>query len=198
MAALLPGDEVEHAFIDKATAVRQLRDLEADVFVNLCDGAWDEDTPGIEVVRELELRGRAFTGAGSAFYDPTRRVMKQICHYAGVATPAHVFVHAAADVAEALERLRLPCFVKPHHGYNSVGIDERSRVETPEALAAAAERMIREFGGALVEEYVAGRELSVLVASNAADPGAPFVHRPVECLLRPSSGTRPSATSGTA
>jgi hypothetical protein len=44
--------------IGKATAVVQIRELvarnAADVYLNLCDGAWDEDRAGIEVVQALE------------------------------------------------------------------------------------------------------------------------------------------------
>ncbi len=71
----LTGHEVEHARVDRARAVRQVRRLAArgfDVFINLCDGAWDEDRAGIEVVETLESLGAAFTGAGSTFYDPAR------------------------------------------------------------------------------------------------------------------------------
>ena len=56
-APYLPGHRCEHHVIRKATAVRQVRDLmryEFDVFINLCDGAWDEDRPGIEVIQALE------------------------------------------------------------------------------------------------------------------------------------------------
>jgi hypothetical protein len=58
--------------LHKATAVQQLgalRHEDFDVFVNLCDGAWDEDRAGIEVVQTLERFNLAFTGAGSAFYE---------------------------------------------------------------------------------------------------------------------------------
>ena len=53
----LPEHTFERHLIEKATAVRQVRDLAAkgfDAFVNLCDGAWDEDRAGIEVVQALE------------------------------------------------------------------------------------------------------------------------------------------------
>src|ERR1041385_2544498 len=80
LSPLLHGHHVTHAFLDKATAVGQIQRLKADVFVNLCDGAWDEDTPGLDVVMALERDNRAFTGAGSAFYDPTREMMKEVCH----------------------------------------------------------------------------------------------------------------------
>ena len=43
-----------------------------DLFFNLCDGAADQNLPGIEVVQTLEECGVPFTGATSVYYEPTR------------------------------------------------------------------------------------------------------------------------------
>ena len=134
----LGGHEVEHVFLDKSTCVVLLGELEADVFVNLCDGAEGDDTPGIEVVRELERRGEAFTGAGSAFYDPTRQELKDACAARGVPTPRYAFADDERAIDAALHGLELPCFVKPRHGYSSVGISLDSLVCTDEARRRAA------------------------------------------------------------
>jgi len=56
----LPGPVYTHFHIRKATAVRQVIDLARqhfDVVINLCDGVWDEDRAGIEVVQALERLG---------------------------------------------------------------------------------------------------------------------------------------------
>ena len=53
----LDGHECELHLIKKSTAVRQVQELARqnfDLFINLCDGAWDEDRPGIEVVQALQ------------------------------------------------------------------------------------------------------------------------------------------------
>jgi len=55
-----------------------------------------------------------------------------------------------------------------------------SRVETAAALRVQAQKMIDEFGGALIEEFIEGREFSVLVVENADDELEPFAYRPVE------------------
>jgi D-alanine-D-alanine ligase len=180
LTALLPEHDVSHLFLDKATAIAQLRRIRADVCINLCDGAWDEDTPGLEVVMALERENRAFTGAGSSFYDPTREMMKEVCYYWGVETPAHVFARTEEEIALAADTLRLPCIVKPEHGYNSVGITERSRVETREQLRTQARGTIACFGGALIEEFIEGREFSVLVAGDPCDAKSTLAYRPIE------------------
>ncbi len=53
-ARYLPDHKCRHFHIAKAMAVRQIIAIERqgfDVFINLCDGAWDEDRAGIEVVQ---------------------------------------------------------------------------------------------------------------------------------------------------
>lgn len=181
----LPGHEVEHAFLDRATGLARLGELDAEVFVNLCDGAEGDDTPGIEIVHALERRNAAFTGAGSAFYDPTRAQMKEACRARGVPTPHHAFADDERGVAGALSRLRLPCFVKPRHGFGSVGVSLESCVTTEAELRAQAARMIASFGGALIEEFIAGREFSVLVASDPGGGAEPVVYPAVECGFAP-------------
>jgi D-alanine-D-alanine ligase len=179
----LAGHEVEVHGIHKATAVAEVRALVQrgfDVVVNLCDGAWDEDRAGIEVVQTLERLGAAFTGAASPFYDPSRESMKLACHYAGVATPRFVVARTPADIARAAEHLRFPLIVKHPQGYGSIGMTKRSRVERAADLPAEAERMIGAYGAVLIEEFIEGREFTVLVAESATRGGEPRVFAPIE------------------
>jgi hypothetical protein len=71
-------------------------------------------------------------------------------------------LHLLEDLPEQLGGF--PLFVKPEHGYDSVGIDERSLIFNAEDLASRVAKIVDEFGSALVERYVDGREFSVLVA----------------------------------
>jgi len=60
-----------------------------------------------------------------------------------------------------------PAFVKPNGESRSVGISEKSVAETPEALAAQVDFIRRELGqAALIEEYLPGREYTVMVIGN--------------------------------
>ncbi len=173
----------ERHFVTKGNAVQKVIALSRqgfDVFVNLCDGAWDEDRPGIEVVHALERLNVAFTGADSSFYDPSRESMKRVAHYYGIGTPAAVFARTAGDVERAAQTLRFPLIVKHPNSYSSIGLTTDSRVETPEALSRQCDMMTERFGSALIEEFIDGREFTVLVAENAGDPSDPIVYEPVE------------------
>jgi D-alanine-D-alanine ligase len=183
----LAGYEVERADIRKAPAVRQVRELAArgfDVFLNLCDGARDEDRAGIEVVETLERLGLAFTGAGSSFFEPSRAAIKLACFYAGVATPRGVTLADAGEL-DAVAGLRFPLIVKHPSSYGSIGLTRGSRVEDRARLRAEVDRMVGSFGGALVEEYIAGREFTVLVAERRDEAGEPLALVPVEYHFPP-------------
>lgn len=68
------------------------------MFINLCDGAWDEDRAGLGVVQALERFNLPFTGASSNFYEPSKELMKMAAYYAGVNTPAFQFAYNDEDI----------------------------------------------------------------------------------------------------
>jgi D-alanine-D-alanine ligase-like ATP-grasp enzyme len=184
------GPRHDYAFheLTKTTAVRQLQTLvgeDFDVFLNTCDGAWDEARPGIEVVNALERLELAFTGAGTAFYEPTRQAMKLACHYLDIPYPLGVTVRGRGASSSEISRLRYPLIVKHPSSYNSIGLTPASRVETPAELAREIERMTDRFGAALVEEFIEGREFTVLVAGQGDPRLMPKAYPPAECVFPP-------------
>jgi D-alanine-D-alanine ligase-like ATP-grasp enzyme len=170
-------------YLRKATAVEQVTRLihdDFDLFFNLCDGAADQGTAGIEVVLTLEAHGVAFTGATSVFYEPSREAMKRACMSAGIDTPAYVLARCEADVERAARQLRFPLFVKHHSSYSSVDLSRRSRVLSPAGLRQQARKIMRRHGAALIEEFIAGTECTVLVAENPDDPARPTTYTPIQ------------------
>lgn len=182
----LPDHDCSHFNIKKATAVKQVIEIARqgfDLALNLCDGAWDQDTAGIEVVQALEKLNVAFTGAGSAFYDPSREAMKMACHSAGVGFPAYVMARCAADAERAIRDLRFPMLVKHPRGYASAGISRKSRVTDEASLLHELERTLAEYGAALIEEFIEGREFTVLVAEPRDPDELAWTLDPVEFLF---------------
>ena len=87
----------------------------------------------------------------------------EILSKAGVSVPKHVLCppHTAADVDF------FPAFVKPNGESRSIGISDKSVAETPETLAAQIAFIQKELGQeALIEEYLPGREYTVMVIGN--------------------------------
>jgi D-alanine-D-alanine ligase len=111
--------DVEDGKLQKSTAVKQLIELSKkgyDCFLNLCDGAWDEDRAGIEVVEALEKLNLPYTGAIPSFYDPSKELMKTTALYYGVPTPGFRTCWNLEEVSEAGQELRYPLIVKHHNG----------------------------------------------------------------------------------
>ncbi|MBZ0268906.1 D-alanine--D-alanine ligase [bacterium] len=168
---------------EKATSVADVQARIAagyDLYFNLCDGAADQDVPGIEVVRTLEDAGVPFTGSTSVFYEPTREQMKQACRDEGIPTPAYVLARTEDDVERAAQTLRFPLFVKHYSSYASVDLSRLSRVRTPAGLRRQARKIMSRHGAALIEEYVDGTECTVLVAENPEDPRRPTTYTPMQ------------------
>ena len=187
-APWLPEHEWHHIMVHKATATQQVRDLQHqgfDCIVNLCDGAFDEDRPGWDVVQALERYGLPFTGSDSVFYEPTREAMKRVCFAWGIGTAEYAFVRTPAAIDAAAKTLQFPVIVKHPSSYASIGMYRDARCETPAQLATVAQRMIAQYGEALLEEFIEGREFTVLVSENPADPQEPHAYVPMEVRFPP-------------
>jgi D-alanine-D-alanine ligase-like ATP-grasp enzyme len=168
--------------LEKGTAVPSLVRIAQqsyDLFFNFCDGSWDSDAPGIEVVQTLERLDVPFTGADARFYDPSREAMKRVCSAWGIDSPAYVMASHAADVERAADTLLFPLIVKHPASYSSIGLTPDSRVTTAAGLRERAAEMMHTYGAALIEEFIEGDEATVLVAENAADPAAPITYAPI-------------------
>lgn len=169
--------EGKHASVAQ---VEKLLSQGFDLFFNLCDGAADQDIPGIEVIEVLERHKIPFTGAVSSCYEPTRTEMKDVCRSVGIATPNYVVARNDEDVQRAIETLRFPLFVKHHSSYASVDLSRRSKASSPAGLRIQARKIISRHGAALIEEYIDGLECTVLVAENPASPMEPTAYAPVQ------------------
>lgn len=181
LSGLLPEAQVVHLQLRKSTVHRQLR-LAArqgfDIFVNLCEGYLDWEIPSIDVIWMLDRLGLPHTGSPARLYDPSKELMKYVAHVQGVATPA--FVEATDGGTLDASHLSFPMFVKPGNAGDSLGVDDRSLVATPQELERKCRDIVAEFGSAMIEEYVDGREFTVLVAADPDDRNRPLVLRPLE------------------
>jgi D-alanine-D-alanine ligase-like ATP-grasp enzyme len=184
----VPEAEWETAVLTKKDAVSRVTELSrrgVDVFFNLCDGAWDEGRPGIEVVRTLEQLDQAFSGADSTFFEPSREEMKRVCRAWDIDTPGYLIATCDADVEQAVEMLRFPLIVKHPSSYASTGLTPDSRVETAIDLADRVREMADAYGSALIEEFIDGEEATVLVSEDPDDPSTPKTYTPVRYNFPP-------------
>jgi D-alanine-D-alanine ligase-like ATP-grasp enzyme len=159
---------------------------ETDIYLNLYDKSNDT---GQKIVDYLYENNYPYTGVDNIMYDPSREILKMICRYNDIETPNYCFIYDIMDiknkkVEEKVRELKFPLFVKPELGYDSVGIDEKSKVNNLDELNCQLEKIIDRFGGALVEEYCEGRELSVLISGTYLEPENIILFDPVEYVFK--------------
>lgn len=186
LARLLPGDTVHHESLNKLTAFRQLKALarqDFDIFVNLIDAYPEWEVPSVDVIHFLEQLNLPYTGPTPKLYHVPKELMKYVAYTAGVKTAPHVLVEKPEDVELAFRQLRFPLFVKPAHAGDSLGVDDDSLVRNRRALRKKVAATLQEWPDLLVEEYIEGREFTVLVAANPDAPGTCRSFLPVEYIF---------------
>lgn len=160
--------------LTKKNAIKILEKIKGkyDVYFNLCDGAEDDDRPGIEVVRFLEDNKLAFTGAGSSFYEPSRFEMKDAAKECNVSVPDTFYVETLNELKN--HHFVFPCIVKHPNSYSSIGLTKNSVVHNQLSLINETTKMITSFNGALIETYIPGDEYTVLIVSETKNKSFAF------------------------
>jgi D-alanine-D-alanine ligase len=186
LSALLPDVEFHHVLLNKLTTYKQLLALSKqgfDCFVNLCEGYLEWEVPSIDVIYTLELLNLPFTGPNSLLYDPPKELMKYVAYTEGVATANYALIDTVEHLEEQIKQLNFPLFVKPAKAGDSLGIDDTSRVDDVVALQQKVTQLLNDYPQLLVEEYIAGREFTVLVAADASDEKTCKVFQPIEFIF---------------
>jgi D-alanine-D-alanine ligase-like ATP-grasp enzyme len=185
LAPLLAEYKTDHVFLNKLTVYRQLRELKRkkyDVFVNLCEGYLDWSVPSIDVIHCLELLNLPYTGPNAVLYDPSKELMKYVAFCCGVNTPAYIKVTEDNLDEKISSALNFPFFIKPAKAGDSLGIDDDSLVNNETKLHERIKFLLKEYDEILVEEYIAGREFTVLVAASAGSDDC-MVYTPLEFVF---------------
>jgi hypothetical protein len=177
------SDTVDHVFLNKLTTYKQLKALSKnhyDIFINLCEGYLEWEVPSIDVINSFDLLNLPYTGPSAILYDPPKPLMKYVAYCAGVKTPNAVEVNN--DHKIDIASLQFPLFIKPAKAGDSLGIDESSLVKDETELQEKIIGLQKEYDEILVEEYIAGREFTVLVAAKE-DGKTCKAYKPVEYIF---------------
>eukprot|EP01017_Pseudomicrothorax_dubius_P045623 TRINITY_DN7909_c0_g1_i1.p1 TRINITY_DN7909_c0_g1~~TRINITY_DN7909_c0_g1_i1.p1 ORF type:complete len:349 (+),score=112.02 TRINITY_DN7909_c0_g1_i1:112-1158(+) len=150
--------------------------------VCLIDGMPGEKRAGIEAILALEKYNLAYTGAGPRFFTMTKREMKEACVANGIPTPKFHFIIEDEDL-KTIPQFNYPVFVKHHNGFASLGLHKSNKCNNEKEMLEKIEQVRKEFGGALVEEFIDPFEYTVLAVENLEDGGEPYVLIPFECCF---------------
>lgn len=140
---------------------------ERPVIFNLVESLAGQAYTEYVVPRLLHRLGFRYTGAPSESLrqSGSKLLAKKVFEANGLATPRYQLVRR---VGQKRFDVPLPAIVKPATEGGSLGITHEAIARDPQALAARVDYVIETYHQpALVEEYVAGRELNVAVWGNA-------------------------------
>ncbi len=147
---------------DLADIRTMLRERRPDVVFNLIESMKGREAWEPAVAALLEREGVAFTGSPATVLRSCldKGMCMRILARSGVPVPRSEI----RDARSAARPFPFPAFVKPRCTDGSVGIDEGSVVHDPEALIRRVRLLCDTFrGGAIVQEYLPGREINVAV-----------------------------------
>lgn len=171
------GHEVAEAKVYHSVA-QALREKRCDprewLVFNWCEGYADRPWDYAGVADELEQLNYTYTGATPWTLRMTqdKRTMRALLHEAGVPIPLGIEVRDNARLPWST----FPAIVKPVNQHGSYGIDEQAVVKDERELQRRVEYVLATFKcPALIEEYIAGRELLVTVWGNQSLTPLPAV-----------------------
>ncbi len=161
--------------------VAGLRAEPCDVVFNLSERFRDQSALDYTVAAVLEMLGLPYTGASSEglMLARDKALTKKVFAYQGIRIP-HFMVCRHKGPVQRPSDLRFPLIVKPLDEDASVGIAQASVVRDDDALKERVAFIHDRFKtDAIVEEFIAGRELYIGVMGN--DP--PVALPPIEMVF---------------
>lgn len=129
----------------------------ADVIFPVLHGAWGESG---ELQEILEKKGLPFVGSGSiaSRAGMNKEHAKRIWQRAGLPTPPSELVTAFIDIPGAIQRIGVPCVIKPPDSGSSIDV---YICKDAESAAERARYLVEKHKQAMVEKFVKGIELTV-------------------------------------
>jgi D-alanine-D-alanine ligase len=158
-----------------------LRAEPADVVFNLTERFREQSALDYTVAAVLEMLDLPYTGASSEglMLARDKALTKKVLAYEGIRIPHFMVCRHGAPVQRPSD-LRFPLIVKPLNEDASVGIAQASVVRDDDALKERVTFIHDKFTtDAIVEEFIAGRELYIGVVGN--DP--PVALPPIEMVF---------------
>ncbi len=146
-----------------------LKAMQPDVIFNMVESLGDYAIHEMHVAGVYELLGITYTGSGPLTLGTclNKARTKEILQQNGIPTAKFMLVENAHLLSLDTLKLSFPIIVKPSAEDASVGIDNKSIVNTFAELQERVAFIVKKFQApALVEEYIEGRELNVAIIGN--------------------------------
>lgn len=161
-ACLTPLGHDVQAFLKELLGVRP------EVVFNLCEGFWGESRKELHVAALLDLLGIPFTGSGPLALGLTqdKARSKDLLTQHQLPTPRFALVRPGEHYPRT-QKLAYPLIVKPRFEDASLGISNESVVENERELRKRISYVHQTYRqGALIEEFILGREFNIALLGN--------------------------------
>jgi D-alanine-D-alanine ligase len=164
------------------------------IVFNLCDGDEINQTPGISVIHALKANNIVFTGSEIHFYNVTtsKVTMKKAFDKQFVETPKWRKLNGHID-KDLFGKVGTPIIVKPAVSAGSMGISLTNVVTNNEELQSALNRVKQGYkgwkldeDGILAEQFIIGREFTVMLVGSYTNPKKIKFYQPVERVFHPT------------
>ncbi len=166
------------------------------IVLNLCDGDEVNGTPGVSVVKVLELSGLVFTGADSYFYDITTSkipMKKAFDTYKVSNAPWKDIKESNPCPAGIFKRLGTPLIVKPAVSGGSLGVGIKNVVSSRDEMKEEVQKLYTGYrgwefgtGGVIAEKFITGPEFTTLIVGSYDQPDQMVYYAPVERVFHVS------------
>jgi D-alanine-D-alanine ligase len=166
------------------------------IVLNICDGDEINGTPGISVVKLLQEKNIAYTGADEYFYNITtsKIPMKQAFDKANVPTPNwKAILDKNISTQDIFEQLGAPIIVKPSISGGSMGVGIKNVVENEDELNEQVAKMFAGYrgwnlvgDGLIAEEFIVGAEFTVFITGYYDNFSSAKIYTPVERIFHSS------------
>jgi D-alanine-D-alanine ligase len=116
----------------------------------------------------LDLAGKKYTGSNmtASAIAMDKAIAKRLCKAEGIPTPEWALYRIsekqpqAAVIEDIKKRFKFPVIVKPNDGGSTIGL---TKVDSENELSGAIEKGLAESSNLLVEQFVAGKEVTAAV-----------------------------------
>ena len=183
------------AIIDIICEEKEYGDYFPMVF-NICDGDEVNGTPGISVVKLLELKGLPYSGADEFFYHITtsKIPMKRAFNKARVPTAKwEAILSPSRNLDGLFKKLGATIIVKPAVSGGSMGLGIKNVVHNELQLKEQVDKIFMGYrgwnlvtDGIIAETFISGAEYTTLIVGSYDDPDAAIIYTPVERVFHPS------------
>lgn len=178
--SLLPKGNISLKYLTLTNYHEIINNIDNDaIIINLCDGTDTDGHPGLNVVKLLDELNLVYTGCSPKNYECKKSMIKNF----NVSTPKYILLDNISTYDEnTFNKLKYPLIIKPDYGGGSDGITTKSKVNNYQELKLRMAEMIT-YNLIMIEEFIEGREFTVLITENANDIKEPYVLEPMECIF---------------